>query len=682
MCSHYRGASFMVHFRKCQLAWSACAVLLTACGGGGGGGGGDKNTDTDPPQPNDNGLTISATVAPNETSQIGDLEKGWLMRIPEGAFGDQPITVEMNTATALDLRQLNAPEGARVLSLSANGQHNLRLKAPVEIATPIPAGVQPWALMYGYHTTQGWEFWPFKEVDLTNSVAVIEVQHFSWLWGNAQPTKQERLKVYGRTMAAQYTQQELARQALQQKIGPDLDKTLASLGITDRAVAKDLAMNVISYLESAHISDEYAFTANAALSPIESIATIASGDEEQRNTKSLEVVAKALHWALARGGPDKWQAAGIASLGSLGEAAGALAGGDSAAAGPAVYSVLKGLVTTGAPGAALPFMVVEAAVGVAQNAVDAFTASELEKAYQIYIGASSGKGYYETGSGNVGALLEEMAGGGRQQEVRIIANYCEKRMIRPCDLSEREHQLALEKGRASLKAYFEQRKNNEAIYKTFEDQENAFLAELENDKFLLVEGFYKDYFKDDSDTFNLEERLQRIYKIRDSLRKLFDGSNAAKMTPRDMVLAIRFWMSTSVEKKRTDFYDWARAQGYISTSLAPEEQEPPVTPPSTNLDGEYNGYLLVDGGLISECHFYFDKKITILISGEEMSGDLEANGRLYGQVTGNTFTGEVSRSGLLISGTINPPSLSRFIGNGAWETENKRCTGTFALEKR
>lgn len=672
----------MTQFKKRPLAWLICAALLSGCGGGGG--------DAGTPSPGNPELAYEALIAPDQSYQVGELEKGWLMRIPQGALGNQSSQLEMRTATADELRKMGVPTDARLLSLTANGQHDLRLQQPVEIAVSIPyqySQSQPWELYYGYLTSKGWEYWPFKEIDSAARVAIIEAQHFSWFWGPVQPTRQERLQVYGRTMAAQYTQQEMARQALQQKIGPDLDQTLASLGIKDRAVAQDLAMNVISYLESAHISEDYALTANAALSPIESIATIASGDEEQRQAKSLELVAKALHWALAKGGPGKWQAAGIASLGSLGEAAGALAGGDSAAAGPAVYSVLKGLVTTGAPGAALPFMVAEAAVATAQNAVDAYSAAELEKAYQIYIGASSGKGYHEAGSGNIDTLLAEMAGGGRQQEVRIIANYCEKRMIRPCKLSEREHQYALEKGHASLKAYFEQRKKNEAIYKSFEDQENAFLSELENDKFLLVEGFYKDYFKDDSQNFNLEERLQRIYNVRDTLRKLFDGANAAKMGPRDMVLAIRSWMSASVQNRRADFYSWAEAQGYIATKLdtgavTPPPVTPPVTPPAANIDGSYIGYLYLSSGMISECIAYSDKKISLTLEGTEMSGNIEGTGSLRGQVTDNTFQGEVSRSGLTVSGSIDPPSLYRYIGKGVWETENKKCAGTFDLEKR
>lgn len=558
----------MTTTRKHPVASLLCAALLASCGGGGSDG--DTGTEVTPsPAPT---IAINTAIPPGETRQVGDLDKGWLMQIPAGALGQQPVTLGMRTATAEDLGKLGAPANAQVLSLTAGGQHNVRLKAPVEIAARIPAALanaQPWELYYGYHTGKGWEYWPFKEVDSAAKVAVIETQHFSWLWGPVKLTQQERLQVYGRTMAAQYTQAAIAREALQAQVGPDLGKALDSLGIKDRAVIEDLSLNVISYLESAHISDNYALTANAALSPLESIATSAVGDADQREAKSLELVAKALHWALAKGGPDKWQAAGIASLGSLSTAAGALAGGDTAAAGPEIYSVLKGLVTTGAPGSGLFFAVGEAAVGTVQNAVDAFSASELEKAYQIYTGTSTGKGYYETGSGNIDELLAEMAGGGRQLELRIIENYCSKRMIKPCDLGERERELALDKGRASLKAYFEQRQKDEATYKAIEAQENAFLAELEKDQFLLKEGFYKDYFKDDSDTFNLEDRLQRIYNVRESLRRIFDGPNAATLSPRDMVLAIRSWMTATVEKKRATFYDWAIGQGYIAATLQP-----------------------------------------------------------------------------------------------------------------
>lgn len=568
----------MPPIKKRQLTVLLCAALLSGCGGGGG----DKSAGTVPPPV----IALSTPVAPDQAYRVGELDKGWLLRIPAGSMGEQPVTLGLRTATVDENLTLNVPADAQVLSLTANGQDNVRLKKPIEIDVGIPpklAGAPPWELYYGYRTAKGWEYWPFKNVDLAARKAVIEVQHFSWFWGPTQPSKEERLKVYGRTMAAEYTKQEMARQALLEKLGPDLDQALASLGIKDRAVAKDLGLNLISYLESAHLSDDYALTANAALSPLESISTIAAGDDEQRKQKSLEVLAKALHWALAKGGPDKWQASGIGALGSLGTAAGAIAGGDREAAGQAVYSVLKGLVTTGAPGSGLVFALGEAAVGAAQNAVDAFTASELEKAYQIYAGTSSGKGYYEAGSGNIEALLAELGGGGRQQELRIIENYCSKRMISPCDLSARERQYAFDQGRASLKAYFEQRKKNEDVYKTFENEENKFLTELEKDQFLLVDGYYRDYFKDRSTGFDLEERLQRIYRVRDALRKMFDGANAASMSHRDMLIAIRLWMSHTVDKKLPDFYAWAIERGYISKSLKPDVVTPPP-PPSTGVD--------------------------------------------------------------------------------------------------
>ena len=568
----------MPPIKKRQLALLLSAVLLSGCGGGGGG----DSAGTMPPP----AIAVSTALAPDKAYRVGDLDKGWLMRIPAGAMGEQPVTLNMRTATADENLRLNVPTDAQVLSLTADGQDNVRLKKLIEIDVGIPpklAGAPPWELYYGYRTAKGWEYWPFKDVDMAASKAVIEVQHFSWLWGPTQPSKEERLKVYGRTMAAEYTKQALARQALLNNLGPDLDQTLASLGIKDSAVSKDLALNLIGYLESAHLSDDYALTANAALSPLESISTIASGDDEQRKQKSLEVLAKALHWALAKGGPNKWQASGVGALGSLSTAAGAIAGGDRDAAGQAVYSALKGLVTTGAPGSGLVFALGEAAVGAAQNAVDAFTASELEKAYQIYAGTSSGKGYYEVGSGNIEALLAELGGGGRQQELRIIENYCSKRMISPCDLSARERQYAFDQGRASLKAYFEQRQINDGIYKTFENEENKFLAELEKDQFLLVDGYYRDYFKDRSTGFDMEERLQRIYKVRDALRKMFDGANAASMGHRDMLIAIRLWMSHTVDKKRPDFYAWAIEKGYISKSLKPDSVTPP-TPPSTGVD--------------------------------------------------------------------------------------------------
>lgn len=269
----------MPPIKKRQLALLLSAVLLSGCGGG------DDSAGTMPPP----AIAISAPLAPDKAYRVGDFDKGWLMRIPAGSMGEQPVTLNMRTATADENLTLNVPADAQVLSLTANGQDNVRLKKLIEIDVGIPpklAGAQPWELYYGYRTAKGWEYWPFKDVDLAASKAVIEVQHFSWFWGPTQPSKEERLKVYGRTMAAEYTKQELARQALLNKLGPDLDQTLASLGIKDRAVSKDLALNLIGYLESAHLSDEYALTANAALSPLESISTIASGDDEQRKQKA------------------------------------------------------------------------------------------------------------------------------------------------------------------------------------------------------------------------------------------------------------------------------------------------------------------------------------------------------------------------------------------------------------
>jgi hypothetical protein len=667
-----------------------CAVLLSGCGGS------DETSPALPPsQPPSSAMSISVTLEPDKAYDVGDIQNGWLMRVPKGALGDQPTTLEMRTATDAELTALGVPLDSRILSLSANGQHNVRLQELVEIAAQIPPKLKqasPWELMYGYHTANGWEYWPFKEVDMAAGVAVIEAQHFSWFLQPVQPSTAERLTVYSRTMAAEYTQKELARQALAQKLGPDLDKTLAGLGITDRAVVKNLSTNMLAYLESAHI--DYTLTANAALSPLDSIARIATGNEDERKEKSLEIIAKALHWSLAKGGPGKWQASGIGALGSLGTAVGALAGGDSEAAGNATYSVLKGLLSTAAPGTGLVFMVGEAAVGSVQNAVDAFTASELEKAYQVYAGHSSGKGYYETGSGNIEALLAEMAGGGRQQEIRILDNYCAKRIISPCELDQREREYALDKGRESLKAYFVQRKANEEIYKTFELQEKEFVAELEKDQYLLVDGFYKAYFGDDELTFDIEGRLQRIYRVRDALREIFDGPNAAKMTHRDMVLAIRFWMTNKVNKTVPKFYEWAIEQGYTSSSFKPDVVLPtpppaPVPPvPVIKVDGDYKAYLTATAGIKTTailCDNGIEKEMLLTLSNGNLSGSVTSwpaaySNNVRGVVTGNTFSGAFTRNDVTIAGSIGPRTLSRYIGEGTWEDREAKCSGTFRLE--
>ncbi len=683
------------------------AVLLSGCGGGG------TSPASPPGQPPSSALSISATLAPDKTYDVGDIQDGWLMRVPKGTFGDQPTTLDMRTATESELKTLAVPPDAQVLSLSANGQHNVRLRESVSIAVRIPSKLNqssPWELMYGYHTANGWEYWPFKKVDLAASTAVIEAQHFSLLWGPAKPSTAERLAVYSRTMAAEYTQKELARQALVQKLGPDMDKTLASLGITDQAVIMNLSTNMISYLESAHI--EYALTANAALSPMDSIARIATGNEDERKEKSLEVIAKSLHWALAKGGPNKWLASGIGSLGALGTAAGALAGGDSETAGKATYTVLKGLLSTAAPGTGLVFMVGEAAVGSVQNAVDAFAASELEKAYQVYSGKSSGKGYFETGSGNIEALLAEMAGGGRQLENRILDNYCAKRMIKPCDLGQRAREIALDKGRESLKAYFVQRKKNEDIYKTFEQQEKDFVAELEKDQYLLVDGFYKQYFGDGEQAFDIEDRLQRIYRIRDTLRGIFDGPNASKMTHRDMVLAIRSWMSHTVNKTRPKFYEWAIEQGYTSPSFKPDAvTPPPIVPPTVpvNVNGDYLAYLVVTNGIDTsknadrQCNPNYLKLFSFYLTDGAMYGDIHSwlrtlpeedlsaatSSRVYGKVTGQSFSGREQFREVNYEGAITQKQtlFNNKRGEGTWilsiyKDTNSRvkttlCSGTF-----
>jgi len=675
-----------------------CAALLAGCGGGD-----DPSPAPLPVQPPSSSLSISAVLDPDKTYEVGDLQAGWLMRVPQGALGEQPTKLNMRTANADELAALGMSADERVLSLSANDQHNVRLLAPVSIAVQIPtahADAAPWELMYGYRTATAWEYWPFKDVDMASGVAVIEAQHFTWFWGPVKPSQAERLAVYSRTMAAQYTQKELARQALVQQLGPDLDKTMADLGITDRGVAKNLALNMIAYFESTHF--EYELSANAALSPMDSIARIAAGNEDERREKSLEVIAKAMHWALAKGGPNKWLASGIGSLGSLGTAASALVGGDQEAAGKATYAVLKGLLSTANPGTGLVFMVGEAAVGSVQNAVDAFTASELEKAYQIYAGQSTGKGYFETGSGNVEALLVELAGGGRQQEVRIIENYCAKRMIIPCELSARDHQYALDKGRASLKAYFEQRMKNEEIYKAFEQQEKDFVFELEEDEYLLKDGFFKNYFNDGNLQFDIEDRLQRIYRVRDALRELFDGPNAAKMTHRDMVLAIRFWMTHTVDKTRPQFYEWAIEMGYTSSSFKPDVVTPVLPVDPVDPTGEYLAYLVVTSGISSlssapiHCNPDYLKLFSFTIDTASLQGQIqywhkslsELDSRElgvveHGVVTGQDFSGSDRFGDASYTGVISQ-SLTLFtnqkVGEGTWTRYGDSiaiCSGTF-----
>ena len=122
----------MPPIKKRQLALLLSAVLLSGCGGG------DDSAGTMPPP----AIAISAPLAPDKAYRVGDLDKGWLMRIPAGSMGEQPVTLNMRTATADENLTLNVPADAQVLSLTANGQDNVRLKKLIEIDVGIPPSSQ------------------------------------------------------------------------------------------------------------------------------------------------------------------------------------------------------------------------------------------------------------------------------------------------------------------------------------------------------------------------------------------------------------------------------------------------------------------------------------------------------------------------------------------------------------
>lgn len=649
------------------------SAVLVACGGGD-----DEQTEPTP------GTTVVQTVDPARSHTVGTLaENGWQVQAPAGVFGAEPGVLKVRTPGSDERAALQVPAGAQVLALSKDDKEGVRLSEPVQITVPIPAefkDAQPWELVYGYHINGEWEYWPLKSVNMEAGTAVIEVQHFSWLWGAAKPDRQTLVRTHAQTVITERMKVEQQRQALRSKIGPSFEKTLADLGIQDRDVMNNLILSAISVMESQYLGDEYALTANQALSPLESISTFALSDQEGRNQKALEVLAKSLNWAIQRGLPRDWTGNVIGSLGSLNKAARALKEGDVKGAEQSIYDVLKGGTTAMMPLVGLVYMVGEAGMDLAHNAVDAFAAAELEKAYQVYAGNREGYGYYEAGSGDIDKLLEQMAGGGRELERRMLARYCEKQAINCDQLGQRARDIVLEKGRASLKAYFEGRKAAESRRAEIEAEELAFADAVAADGLLLSSAFYNGFFKDDTKTYDVENRLQRIYNVRQSLQSIFDGPEALRMDAVDMTIAIRFWLRHVEENDREGFYEWARKQGYMATQLEPET---PVEPPPVYIyDGHYKGTSIETAEIDDEWCIHNDGELSTHSIDFFVVNDMvyifnynPSYSKPDGKVLGNVMEASIDGGYQKYKGTINGDILS-----GNWSAS---CTkGTFRAVKQ
>lgn len=525
---------------------------------------------------------ITKQIKPDQRYTIGNvLENGWEIEVPKAAFADS-VELSMNILSDSSSKEYQRNEFGFVLppvELKISGKENVRLLEPIRVRLQIPKdklkGLTQEELFYGYFYNGKWEYYVPEQFDMEAGTVSFDIYHFSFL-GFGRPSEKEQIKTFAETMAVnKYNRSKIAAE-LKKMTEKQLNDLFNSAGATE-AARNQMTADVLSYLE-----DEFIETGGVA--PIEALAQMANAASQGEagrqafQNKLLEYTAKGLMATLEKD-PDKSMLtpANVGKLynvvGNLSTAAGALSEGDKKAALQAVAEMLKGYH----PAVALTDATLKFIGQQAQNAIDYFAETEIEKAYQIYAGKAEGK--YGIPDGDFNLIWTFLGGGQREYEKKILGTYAKKYGYDSIDqLPEKMREKILDDARTALKNYFDARKVYEPEMKRLVLQEEAFITELKSAG-LLSSYANRDYFGIDKrgSNFDIETRLGRLYSLREKMRGMISTDKLATISDKAIVSCISQWIYWNEKRDLSGFYMYMREMGYMADTKVQTPDSPKTT---------------------------------------------------------------------------------------------------------
>ena len=502
------------------------------------------------------GFSYDKKVGIDDTATLGELDKSqWELNLSKDSFdADTELTMnvlseEEAQAMAGDFQLLSAP-----VSLNVKDRDGIRLSSPATIKVKIPDDYTgPYSSLFmGYYTDEGWEYFTPDYIDLKEGVVYTTLYHFSG-YGFGVPSEQEQIATYAKKVAASNWVQSNNHADLIEATKNQYDAMFLQMGIENTKLRNQFVVDMVSYLEDAsQITGDV-----APIDALVQMANAASQGEEGKQVfmeKFVEFTGKAMARAM-ESDPGTYGKA-FNSVLSLQKIAKAVESGDDEEALRGLGSLLKAVV----PQTQIVETMVLYTVDKARQTIEYWTAEELEKAYQAYIGNGNGK-YSFTDDRDFDLIFTTLGGGQRMNEIFIINKWCEARKIDPNTLGQAARDQIVEDAYKALKAHFDLRKVKDPEIKQLEMEEQAFIDAMIKEG-LMDPNIYKESWGSDT-KYNPTQRLDQLYRLKNTVLNLIDPEIAKTLTPAQIAKIMNQWFFHTKDNNRKGFYDYLREMGYL-----------------------------------------------------------------------------------------------------------------------
>lgn len=514
--------------------------------------------------PAQTGAAAEQNISADKKATVGDLSKtGWQLDLPEDAIeGDSKLTMKvLSEAEAQNYQSGGFTFYGTPVEIKLAGRENVRLGEPVSVTMRIPKERMKDAaaeeLFFAYYHDGAWEYFMPDNVDMDRGIATVNVYHFSF-FGFGRPSEENQIKTFAQNFAALQWESQKNTKKLTDSLSRQYDDLFASMGVNDSSLRTQLTLDVIGYLESEKLD-------TGDMSPISTLANMANavsqgqaGMDDFRG-QLIEFTGKALYRTLEK---DPGKFSSLANVtGGLSTAAGAISAGDTEGALQGIASMLRGAN----PIVAVADTALTCVKETMEYGIELWTQSEIEKAYQVYIGNAAGKYGYEDGlEGDFDTIFTTLGGGERMMSINIVKKYCQKYGMKESELTQEDRNRIVNNAMTALKRNFDSRKASEPEIEKLRREQEAFIAALKNEG-LLSASSYRDYFGIDKSlrNFSVGDRLARLYRLKATVLSTMDKAEAAKISDEFLAKAIDRWVYWNEQGNREGYFKYMREMGYI-----------------------------------------------------------------------------------------------------------------------
>ena len=503
----------------------------------------------------------------NNSFDLGSLNKnGFLMTFEKDTFDiKDKLQVEvLDNERAIELEDGNFEFLINPMEFNYGEEENIRLAFTANLSIRIPKeymgdDFDPSDLFFANYYNGKWEYYMPDYIDLEKNTANIGVNHFSF-WGFGKPSEEDQIDTYAENVASTNWARQNQRDKMYKQLGRQYEDLFESMGIFDTGLKQELARNAIDYIEDKlYLNDFKGSDYNPFSNPLDMNDAMNEGRGGLQFANTLVNILGEVVFERMKIEPSFFGNLQDISQG-LGTAAGAIVEGDTEGALAGIRDAMHTSTIVKVADNLLTFVKESG-----EYAIDVWTKGEIEKAYRAYAGIGDGKyGYYTGMDGDMNSIFTVLGGGQRSVEMNIVKKYCEKYGIKEKDLSDEMKAKIVKNAYSYLEESFKERKVREPEIQMMKDREKEFIKVLK-DKYLLSPFEHRKFFGMDKKgaKFNINERLTRLYRIRDAVISMMDPDMIDVVSDQEIANMMDAWIRAHQNGNMDEFYTMMKRHKYM-----------------------------------------------------------------------------------------------------------------------